>query len=73
MTVTIEAEIYGMPRTTVCAYRNSAIRKMRQDMEPLALFLLDYVAIMGLFVGVGYYISVLLITGKQKNPKGLSH
>ena len=34
--------------------------------EPLALFLLDYVAIMGLFVGVGYYISVLLI-GKQKN------
>lgn len=34
--------------------------------EPLALFLLDYVAIMGLFVGVGYYISVLL-TGKQKN------
>ena len=35
--------------------------------EPLALFLLDYVAIMGLFVGVGYYITVLLITGKQKN------
>ena len=34
--------------------------------EPLALFLLDYVAIMGLFVGVGYYISVRLI-GKQKN------
>ena len=34
--------------------------------EPLALFLLDYVTIMGLFVGVGYYISVLL-TGKQKN------
>lgn len=31
-----------------------------------ALFLLDYVAIMGLFVYVGYYISVLLI-GKKKN------
>ena len=29
--------------------------------EPLALFLLDYAAIMGLFVGVGYYISVLFI------------
>ena len=28
-------EIYGMPRPTVCAYRNSAIRKMRQDMEVL--------------------------------------
>ena len=28
-------EIYGMPRPTVCAYRNSAIRKMRQDMEAL--------------------------------------
>lgn len=34
--------------------------------EPLALFLLDYAAIMGLFVGIGYYISVLLI-GKKKN------
>ena len=32
--------------------------------EPLALFLLDDAAIMGLFVGVGYYISVLLI-GKK--------
>lgn len=29
--------------------------------EPLALFLLDHVAIMGLFVYVGYYISVRLI------------
>ena len=32
--------------------------------EPLALFLLDDAAIMGLFVGVEYYISVLLI-GKK--------
>ena len=37
--------------------------------EPLALFLLDYAAIMGLFVGVGYYISVLLIgkNGRKEN------
>ena len=36
--------------------------------EPLILFLLDYAAIMGLFVYVGYYISVLLIgkTGKKR-------
>ena len=34
--------------------------------EPLALFWLDYAAIMGLFVYVGYYISILLI-GKKKN------
>ena len=60
MTVPIEAEIYGMPRTTVCAYRNSAIRKIRQDMEPLAQFLLDYVAVMGLFEGVGHYIQFCL-------------
>ena len=33
--------------------------------EPLALFLLDHAAIMGLFVGAGYYISVLL-TGKKR-------
>ena len=36
--------------------------------EPLALFLLDYVAIMGLFVYVGYYISIFL-TGKYRKKK----
>ncbi len=34
--------------------------------EPLGVFLLDYVAIMGLFVYVGYYISVLLISVDRK-------
>ena len=34
--------------------------------EPLVLFLLDYVAIMGLFVCAGYIISVLLIGKKIK-------
>ena len=35
--------------------------------EPLALFLLDYVAIMGLFVGIGYYFSTMLVRkGKRK-------
>ena len=33
--------------------------------EPLVLFLMDYAAIMGLFVGVGYYISVLLMGEKH--------
>ena len=38
--------------------------------EPLARFLLDYAAIMGLFVYVGYYISVLMI-GKRKEKMKL--
>ena len=35
--------------------------------EPLALFLLDYVAIMGLFVCIGYYFTTMLVQkGKRK-------
>ncbi len=34
--------------------------------EPLVLFLLDYAAILGLFVCVGYYISVLFIRKKNR-------
>ena len=35
--------------------------------EPLALFLLDYVAIMGLFVCIGYYLTTMLVQkGKRK-------
>ena len=40
--------------------------------EPLALFLLDYAAIMGLFVCVGYYISVLLMRNRSYQNFDLS-
>ncbi|MDE7193007.1 MAG: hypothetical protein K2O14_03450, partial [Oscillospiraceae bacterium] len=35
--------------------------------EPLIFFILDYMAIMGLFVFVGHYISVILRRAGKKN------
>lgn len=38
--------------------------------EPMIFFVLDYLSIMGLFIFIGHYISVLLrIIGKKKNEK----
>lgn len=35
--------------------------------EPLALFLLDYLTVMGLFVAIGYFINTLLLTQKSQS------
>ena len=40
--------------------------------EPLALFLLDYVTIMGLFVCVGYYLTKWISSMGTKRRKQLS-
>lgn len=34
--------------------------------EPVALFLLDYLAVMGLFVWIGYYLSQLIKIGRKR-------
>ena len=39
------------------------------DDEPLALFLLDYVAIMGLFVWAGYYLAKAMRKSKARQPE----
>lgn len=65
---------YAFVKRNIGAYMFLRTRFVFFDFdEPFILFLLDYAAIMGLFVWVGYYLSCILkkrnISAKRKNVK----